>query len=685
MAVLDCEDNVYYPTDHIILSAARKRYNIGIHSQHWQLRALTGLASDNILCFPGGSTHKQIHILNIDTREQLPIKKLPFVPRCLTAGQGWVCCGGEHGEFSAAKIGLAEIPKDGDFNLPSSMSSFRRDVASITTLKSARFVRERVNCVTMWFPINQQSQYAGAITQHPGAYNEPVAVLANNDKSVTLVNLESFGLANDPQPLCSLTYPDYVNRAVISPDGQFLAAVLDDPYLYIHQRTESEDWLTGEDEKAQYTWDLCAKILLKSQYASDKTDRRGSFALAFSPSGQYLTAGTQHGVVSVFRVDKLGTDSQHALIKTFNSSRAGDSNGAIRDMAFCPGKYGLLAWTEDRGRVGIADVSSNFSKRQIIELSESNSFELYDVMDGTETTISTMPWTQQSSLLGHSFETSDFPFSSAFNTHANDILRHSRERDRDRHRAPSPEGLFPGMPFIRYRTPTSGDTSGDTTNATNTRSMLQSALLVSSLRVSHPARTNTSAPTDTAPENGVSGPNNSNSTTQAVDAGPDNPSAQLPRASSGSSFYAGSWRQAGSQESQGMAEVRAHIQSLQHMHPNEDIGQLFTPEIIRDMAEERDRRIAADRTTATQRQIGDSPSDVSTPTTRRGAGTILLHREYLTRRNNLRNIPTTGRDNTSGIAWSSKGDTLYVGSEDGIYEMHVNTSYWKTSESIQFR
>ncbi|KKA27565.1 hypothetical protein TD95_001457 [Thielaviopsis punctulata] len=399
MAIIDCEDNDYYPTENIILADQRKRYDIEIHSQHWQLRALTGLASDNVLCFPGGHNHSQIHTLNLHTSERFALNKLTFTPRCLTAGNGWVCCGGESGEFSAVQIGPSDLPKDGDLDY----SSTRLVQSSGVTPKSARFAKDRVNCVTMWFPPSQRTGSFPKLQQHPFAYTEPVAVLANNDRTVAVVSLRGFSESSSPQAICHLKYPDFVNRAVISPDGQLLAAVLDDPYLYIHRRVENDEWKPQDRPNLRYTWELQDTLLLKGQFSGDKTDQRGSFALSFSPTGQYLAVGTQHGVVSVYNVDKLCVPGEDALIKTFNSSRPGNTCGAIRDMAFCPGHYGLLAWTEDRGRVGIADVNSNFYRRQIIDLRESNTFEDQDLIDRSQISFSTLSIAQHTELLTRAF------------------------------------------------------------------------------------------------------------------------------------------------------------------------------------------------------------------------------------------------------------------------------------------
>lgn len=239
--------------------------------------------------------------------------------------------------------------------------------AAKVTAKSMKLAKERVNCITLWFPPAQGQ----GLPIDRCAYNEPVAVLANNDRTVTLVSLRDFEEKEMTEPLDIVRYPDFVNRAIISPDGRLMIAILDDPYLYVHQRVGPSP---GK-------WELKQRILLKSQDKDDKTDSRGSFAASFSSSGTYLAVGTQHGTISIFNATQLTDETVDPLITTFQSSRPNSGPGAIRDMAFCPGPYDLLAWTEDRGRVGIADVRHNFMVRQIIDLNKESEYEHINIFD----------------------------------------------------------------------------------------------------------------------------------------------------------------------------------------------------------------------------------------------------------------------------------------------------------------
>ncbi|KAF7546276.1 hypothetical protein G7046_g9344 [Stylonectria norvegica] len=382
-----------YPTDSLILKKDRKHYRIPVRSQHWQLRSLVSAEKQNFIYFPGGNGSNHVQRLNTTTHECETIKLLTFAPRCLVAENGWLCCGSENGDFVAMQLDeLNDTNDDGrprgsdDAGLSLGLSSSVREESifslisrarrSNTSLiaKSMKLAKDRVNCITLWFPPT-------ALPAYDTAYSEPVAILANNDRTVTLVSLQDFDRKEKTEPLEVITYPDFVNRAIISPDGRFLIAILDDPYLYVHERTKKlPESGTAQSGDAEYQWEGKQRILLKSQRKDDKSDSRGSFAACFSNSGAYLAVGTQHGTISVFNAVLLSDPTADPLITTFQSSRPQSGPGAVRDMAFCPGPYDILAWTEDRGNVGVTDIRSNFIVRQITNLGDPG-FEHINILD----------------------------------------------------------------------------------------------------------------------------------------------------------------------------------------------------------------------------------------------------------------------------------------------------------------
>lgn len=337
--------------------------------------------------------------LNTETLECETIKLLSFAPRCLVAGNGWLCCGSESGEFAAIRLDEnddenndndnndIEIDADSDarpsFGIDPSredsifslLARARRSNKSLLA-RCQKLAKDRVNCITLWFPPT-------TLPACDEAYDEAVAVLANNDRTVTLVSVQDFEVKEKAVPLEVITYPDFVNRAIISPDGKLLIAILDDPYLYVHERVHRrpEALSSGGGRDDEMRWEQTQRILLKSQRKDDRSDSRGSFAACFSNSGAYLAVGTQHGTISIFKTDLLTDPEANALVTTFRSSRPQSGPGAVRDMSFCPGPFDILAWTEDRGHVGIADMRSNYVVRQIVNINSEPDYEHISILD----------------------------------------------------------------------------------------------------------------------------------------------------------------------------------------------------------------------------------------------------------------------------------------------------------------
>ena len=263
---------------------------------------MVGVEDNDLVFFPGGKDSKDVRRLNTTTKEIETINHLPFSPRCLVAQNGWICCGGETGEFTAIHVGdrspqndaYAEVDTDSDDQLPSQelLDELSQDlddeeldsvdVARVLarahvlraaqggadnennnlSVRSKKFGKQRVNCITLWFPPT-------LVPAVDGAYNQPVAVLANNDNSVSCVSLR------EEEALDEITYPDCVNRAVISPDGRLLIAISDDPYLYVHERVEKEEPLMNYRLATKtYQWVPMRKVPLKSQSKDDRSENR---------------------------------------------------------------------------------------------------------------------------------------------------------------------------------------------------------------------------------------------------------------------------------------------------------------------------------------------------------------------------------------------------------------------------
>lgn len=262
---------------------------------------MVGVEGNDLVYFPGGRDSTEVQRLNTKTQELETIKRLPFQPRCLVARNGWICCGGETGEFTAIHVRERTPQSDANEQANTDMDDqvpgqelldelsqelddedsveVARALARAQLLSAARananndnknlsvtskkFGKQRVNCITLWFPPT-------LVPIAKGAYVEPVAVLANNDNSVSCVSLW------EEEALDEITYPDCVNRAVISPNGRLLIAISDDPYLYVHEYTEKEEPSAHSNRHTLKThkWTLLRKVPLKSQSKDDRSENR---------------------------------------------------------------------------------------------------------------------------------------------------------------------------------------------------------------------------------------------------------------------------------------------------------------------------------------------------------------------------------------------------------------------------
>ncbi len=188
---------------------------------------------------------------------------------------------------------------------------------------------------------------------------------SNNDQTVKVYSLLQ------QQLIADLHHPFPMNYALISPDSEILVAVGDSSYAYFYRRKMIVAKAPSPDRFPKYEWEVLAKPRLAR---GERINDDHSFSIAFSPSGQLCAISAQGGMISVFDMEILkkvadyGAESYvSAMICAFKSSRAGIC-GSIRSMAFSPAPWDLLAWTEDHGRAGIADVRQAFSRRQIIKL-----------------------------------------------------------------------------------------------------------------------------------------------------------------------------------------------------------------------------------------------------------------------------------------------------------------------------
>lgn len=207
---------------------------------------------------------------------------------------------------------------------------------------------------------------------------------SNNDKTLKIYSLLR------QEVIADLTHPFSMNYGIISPDSEHLVAVGDDAHIYFYRRK------VGSGKHAYYNdrplenheWELVAV-----PDHSDATLHPGInhfFSIAFSSSGHLCAVASQPGVIAIYDMTVMASitledEPKQACYCSFKSSRPYHEGGAVRSMAFSPAPWDLLAWVEEHGRVGVADIRQAFWRRQQINLEPGGSnVEKLSVEDVTD-------------------------------------------------------------------------------------------------------------------------------------------------------------------------------------------------------------------------------------------------------------------------------------------------------------
>ena len=355
-----------------------------LRCRHPQLRQFISTVERDWIYF---ASSYDIYGLHLPSRRKYLLLTLPFSPRCLAAGLGWICIGGEQNGDSAF-IRLRRNESDTRYKVGERSSSKtlpdlgqnNGGLSSYPELVLNELGGDIVNSITLHELLNVGSS----------DWNEPVAVLrsatqgclsmeyskltldSNNDKTVKIYSLLQQEL------LADLEHPFSMNYALISPDSEILVAVGDAGQAWFYRRRLVAHKDSSQDRFARYEWDVLAKPKLA---CGERTIDDHSFSIAFSPSGHLCAISAQGGMISVFDMNMIRNladeDAEfcaRSMVCSFKSSRCG-IYGSVRSMAFSPAPWDLLAWAEDHGRAGIADVRQAFCRRQIIRL-ETHAAEL---------------------------------------------------------------------------------------------------------------------------------------------------------------------------------------------------------------------------------------------------------------------------------------------------------------------
>ncbi|OAX84468.1 hypothetical protein ACJ72_01168 [Emergomyces africanus] len=94
---------LYRPTECLVLQNHRKFFPLRIPNTHHQLRHYISTADPDRIYV---AVERQIYVLHISSRKREKIAVVPFEPKCLAAGLGWIGIGGsEHGDCAFIRIG----------------------------------------------------------------------------------------------------------------------------------------------------------------------------------------------------------------------------------------------------------------------------------------------------------------------------------------------------------------------------------------------------------------------------------------------------------------------------------------------------------------------------------------------------------------------------------------------------
>ncbi|KAL3489707.1 hypothetical protein BJX62DRAFT_226390 [Aspergillus germanicus] len=372
----------YHPTESLVLPTKRRFFPFKIPNYHQQLRHyISTTDSDRIYVV----VDRVVYAIHISTRKRETIAVIPFEPKCLAAGYGWIGVGGTvNGECAFVKLSdrNARVSQD----TSSAAQSADVDSALPFDLESPLRTSPRILAGTeqtatgsspSQLPEVQLHKFGGSIVNsvtihrlagdEKGFLDEDVAVLSNNDKTVTIYSLTR------SKVLTKLGHSTCMNYAVISPDSTLLAAVGDENRAYFYRVTRDVSNISSTDAGEKLSGWKLAQLLCTEMDIGTRLDDKCCFTIAFSQSNRLCAIGSQSGVITVFDVrtiQNLGDTpcDKDPIICHFNSSRDCCAGGAVRCMSFSPEPWDLLVWLEDKGRAGIADVRQAFIRRQILQL-----------------------------------------------------------------------------------------------------------------------------------------------------------------------------------------------------------------------------------------------------------------------------------------------------------------------------
>ncbi|KAF1965426.1 hypothetical protein BU23DRAFT_24809 [Bimuria novae-zelandiae CBS 107.79] len=364
------DDSLSRDTDTFVLPS-KSFYPLKIPIAHYQLRHFISSPEPDLIYYasnrddPGRDGASDVYCLNATTHTQTKIAELEWEARCTIAGHGYVCVGGaDDGHFAAIKVmgfpPTSSTPVDALLPLDFPNRPTLPRPAGLSSLERPDYQKigdDIVNSISIHkLPAEGDKE------------EDVVAVLTNNDKTVRIYSLTR------KQEVTVLDFPFPMNHATISPDGQFLVAVGDMHNGFFFERNKDKKAnimknLEGRVESTPPDWTLLHEVCL---YVPTGSHIEGYFTTAWSPSGRLCAVGSECGYISIFDTELLERCEygEDALVKLVSSTRPDLTYGAgaVRTMIFSPAPWDFLIWSEDQARVCVADLRSGVKVKQVLTL-----------------------------------------------------------------------------------------------------------------------------------------------------------------------------------------------------------------------------------------------------------------------------------------------------------------------------
>ncbi|KAF2763209.1 hypothetical protein EJ05DRAFT_482037 [Pseudovirgaria hyperparasitica] len=360
------DDFDYHETDSLILPA-KTFFPLSIHVAHYQLRHYISSSKQDTIYY---ADRENVYCLNVHTKRRTLVASLSFDARCTASGYGWICVGGEtEGLFAAIQLdGSSHVSGEVDASLPVSLGTG----ATTSSRRQTKVSPHNIHFDRIGLQIVNSISIHKLLKEGPQGEDEVVAVLTNNDKTVRVYSLPRRA------QIARLDCPFPMNHATISPDGHLLVAVGDEQRALFYERRTwtspvgSTEDLAEDIAPSASAWGLIATVSL---HCPPTVKAIGYFTTAWSSSGHLCAVASECGYITV--IDTLSLpkceSAEDAIVNVIKSTRPdrGHGPGSVRTMLFSRQPWDLLIWTEDQGRMCVADLRSGLISRQVIHLNSS--------------------------------------------------------------------------------------------------------------------------------------------------------------------------------------------------------------------------------------------------------------------------------------------------------------------------